>query len=77
MVEEFESFIYGDRKPGDCEIVETTYGYHVVFFIGDGLVAWEIDAKSGYVSEIMTKYQDDLINTYKVSYDSEGLNKIP
>ncbi len=77
MVEEFESWIYGDRKPGDCEIVETTYGYHVVYFIGDGLPAWKIDAQSGYVSEIMTEYQEELIETYKVTYDNEELKKIP
>ncbi len=77
MVEEFENWIYGERIPGDCEIVETMYGYHVVYFIGNGLPAWEIDAKSGYISEIMTKYQDELIETYKVTYDSEEIKKIP
>ncbi len=77
MVEEFENWIYGDRKPGDCEIVETTYGYHVVFFIGDGLPAWKVDAQSGYISEIMTDYQNQLIETYKVTYDTANLNKIP
>ena len=77
MVEEFENWIYGERTPGDCEIVETTYGYHVVYFIGDGLPAWKIDAQSGYVSEIMTEYQENLVETYKVTYDSEAMKKIP
>ncbi len=77
MVEEFENWIYGERTVGDCEIVETTYGYHIVYFIGDGLPAWKIDAKSGYISEIMTEYQEDLVETYKVTYDSEAMKKIP
>lgn len=77
MVEEFENWIYGDRKAGDCEIVETTYGYHVVFFIGNGLPAWKADAQSGYISEIMTEYQNQLIETYKVTYDTKAMNKIP
>ncbi len=77
MVEEFESWIYDERKAGDCEIVETQFGYHVVYFIGDGLPVWKIDAKSGYISEIMTEYQDDLIETYKVTYDSEATKNIP
>ncbi len=77
MVEEFESWIYGERKAGDCEIVETTYGYHIVFFIGDGLPVWKIDAKAGYISDIMTKYQEEIIETYKVTYDSKAMNKVP
>ncbi len=77
MVEEFENWIYGERAPGDCEIVETTYGYHIVYFIGDGISAWKIDAKNGYISEIMTEYRDGLIETYKVTYDSEAIKNIP
>lgn len=77
MVEEFDSWIYGDRTPGDCEIVETEYGYHVVFFIGDGLLAWQPDAKSGYVSKVMTEYRDGLLETYKVTYDNVAMKKIP
>ena len=77
MVENFENWIYGDRTAGDCEIVETEYGYHVVYFIGDGLTAWKAGAVSGYISEVMTEYQTELIETYKVTYDSEEMNKIP
>ena len=58
-------------------MVETTYGYHVVFFIGNGLPAWQNDAKDGYISEVMTKYQEDIIKTYKVSYDMNEIKKIP
>ncbi len=77
MVAEFENWIYGERTPGDCEIVETKFGYHIVYFIGDGVPAWKIDAKSGCVSEAMTEYQNEIIELYKVSYDNENLNKIP
>ena len=77
MVTEFENWIYGERTKGDCEIVETTYGYHVVYFVGDGLPAWKAEAKTSYVSEAMTDYQEDLIDKYKVTYDSEAVNRIP
>ena len=33
MVEEFDAWIFdSNRKPGDVEIVETSYGYHVIYF---------------------------------------------
>ena len=38
MVEPFEAWIYDDaRVIGDTGIVETTYGYHVMYFVGDSL----------------------------------------
>ena len=35
MVAAFESWCFDDRKPGDSGIVETEYGYHVMFYCGD------------------------------------------
>ena len=37
MVSEFEDWCYDSaRKPGDTDIVKTTYGYHVMYFVGEG-----------------------------------------
>ena len=34
-VPNFENWCFGDRKVGDTDIVETEYGYHVMFYCGD------------------------------------------
>ena len=37
MVEAFEDWCFDpDRKPGDTGIVETSYGFHVMYFVGEG-----------------------------------------
>jgi len=42
MVENFDAWLFADgRKAGDSGIVETEYGYHVMYMDGEGLVAWE------------------------------------
>ncbi|MBR5310609.1 MAG: peptidylprolyl isomerase [Oscillospiraceae bacterium] len=36
MVEEFEAWCFDSaRKPGDVEIIKTSYGYHVMYFSGE------------------------------------------
>ena len=41
MVEKFEDFCYDEnRKAGDHGIVESTYGYHIMFFVGDSDVTY-------------------------------------
>ena len=36
MVDTFEDWCYDEsRKPGDTGIIETDYGYHVMYFVGD------------------------------------------
>lgn len=37
MVEPFETWAFDqNRKPGDSGIVQTTYGYHIMYFVGEG-----------------------------------------
>ena len=52
-VPNFENWCFGDRKIGDTDIVETEYGYHVMFYCGD--------------SE--TTYRDHLISNELASAD--------
>ena len=41
MVEAFENWCYDDaRKTGDTDIVETEYGYHVMYFVGDSEMSY-------------------------------------
>ena len=44
MAASFNDWIFDDaRKPGDTEIVETEYGYHVMYFVGDNAEAWYVN----------------------------------
>lgn len=42
MVENFEEWSFDEnRKAGDAEVIVSDYGYHVMYFVGEGLVQWE------------------------------------
>lgn len=56
MVAAFEDWCFGDRKIGDTGIVETEYGYHIMFYSGD--------------SE--TTYRDHLISTELANADYDA-----
>ena len=78
MVTEFEDWIYNkDRKVGDVEIVKTTYGYHIMYFVGDGRTAWEVNSESGLKSEEYTEYLEALEKKYPVTYDYDKIANIP
>ena len=41
MVEAFEEWCYDEsRKPGDVDLVETSYGWHIMYFVGDSEVTY-------------------------------------
>ena len=56
MVQEFNDWCFDEaRKPGDTDIVETTYGYHVMYFVGTtDHSQWQIVAQDGFRSKTMS-----------------------
>ncbi len=78
MVEPFEKWIYDEtRKAGDTDIVETEYGYHVMYFIGDSeLVAWEVDAKSAVFSDLFEDWVKTESENCNFSYKESVINTI-
>ena len=57
MVEEFNDWIFDEnRKPGDTDIVETVYGYHVMYFVSFAdQPVWEQWASEQLASERFTE----------------------
>lgn len=56
MVAEFEDWIFDDaRRPGDTGVVETTYGYHVMYFVSRGLYSdWQTRAASYLAADALS-----------------------
>lgn len=54
MVEAFNNWIFDEaRQYGDVEIVETEFGYHIMFFVS-GTPQWKYYAESDYIGEKVT-----------------------
>lgn len=61
MVASFNDWIFDDaRKPGDTEIVETDYGYHVMYFVGDNAEAWYVNIENTLRTNKMQEYITNL-----------------
>ena len=63
MVEKFEEFCYAeDRKPGDDGIVESSYGYHIMYFVGDSDLTYrDFMIKNNLQSEELEQWLEDLV----------------
>lgn len=75
MVTEFNDWIFDPaRKPGDNAIVETSYGYHIMYFVGDGLPAWEAQARTDLLDQKYQETYDALAEKYDVSTHEFAMN---
>ncbi len=72
-VPEFKAWaIDPDNKAGDCEIVRTDFGYHIMYMIGNEPV-WERVCRQEYLSEYCTKLIDDQVAKYPLEVDYENI----
>lgn len=77
MVSEVEDWLFDDaRKDGDVDIVKTQYGYHVMFYIGEGKVAWELQADELLIKETYDEMYKEFTKAHSVKVDSAALSQI-
>ena len=61
MVTNFNNWCFdATRKPGDTGIVESDYGYHIIYFIGDDAEEWYVNIKDTITSNKLNDYMSDL-----------------
>ena len=65
MVETFDAWTFDEsRQVGDTGVVETQYGYHIMYFVGEGKPAYHVAAFDSYIDAEYTKLIDELTEKY-------------
>lgn len=81
-VEAFEAWSFdAARKAGDSGIIETEYGYHIMYFVSDNTddQDWKNTIKSTKGSEAFTEYQETLLSdegSYKATANDTWTNHV-
>ncbi len=71
MVEEFENWSFDPlRKAGDTEIIKTSFGYHIMYFVERGEEYYTSVIDSTIRSERYSEYVDALVADYSVETSS-------
>lgn len=75
MVTNFNDWIFdASRKPGDTGIVESDYGYHIMYFVGDNKEEWYVNIKDTLTSNKLSDYMADLTADIEVK---DSRNHVP
>ena len=75
MVTNFNDWIFdASRKPGDTGIVESDYGYHIIYFVGDNKEEWYVNIKDTITSNKLNDYMADLTADIEVK---DSRNHVP
>ena len=76
MVQPFNDWCFDEsRKAGDTGVVETSYGYHVMFFVGDNIPYWKMVAENALRSEGQETWLKDLVKDIAVT-EGDGMKNV-
>ena len=73
MVPNFENWCFdASRQPGDYGIVQTTYGYHIMYFVGSDLV-WFLTAETDMMTEKGNEFLSQVLDNHPVEIDFSAI----
>ena len=74
MVEEFDAWCFDpSREYGDTEIVKTEYGYHLIYYVGEGEPSWKVQAREALQYAGYEEYYNEFTGTYALTEHEYGL----
>lgn len=72
MVKEFEDWAFDEKRvAGDVEIVKTTYGYHIMYFVSKGLPQYLASVKSAVETARIEAVYEQMEKDHKVTVNEE------
>lgn len=74
MVAEFEAWaVDPSRKTGDTGIVQTDYGFHIMYFVANDGPEWKINVKNTLTNDKFTAYYEEQKALFPYKLDSFGM----
>ncbi len=77
MVQAFNDWCFDEnRKTGDTGMVETEYGYHLMYFVRDGGARYKYDILGELESQKYNEIYEGLEKTYTVNVNNNAISEI-
>lgn len=78
MVQPFNDWLFDtSRKPGDTGIIETEYGYHIMYFMSDSYPVWKLDVINTLAGVTLKDSIKSFEESYTVTENEENIAKLP
>ncbi len=77
MVDAFNDWIFAaSRKVGDVDVIETDYGFHVMYFVGDGYKVWQSEVVSSMKTDDYSEKLEKLKEKISPKTNDKSFEKI-
>ncbi len=77
MVPTFNDWCFDDsRTPGDSGIVETDYGYHIMYFVGQNAPYWQVQVRNNLMNTAMDEWYETFTLDHTITKSDSGMKYV-
>ena len=77
MVSTFNDWCFdAGRSPGDSGIVETDYGYHIMYFVGQNAPYWKVQVRNSLVNTAMDEWYEGFAENHTIEKSDSGMKYV-
>ena len=77
MVDTFNDWCFDEaRQSGDHGLVDTDYGTHIMYFVGDDLLRWQTDVRTTLLQEAYTTKYDEMEKAVTITTDDALISSL-
>lgn len=77
MVDTFNDWCFdSSRRPGDTGVVETAYGCHVMYFVGENLPYWKVQVSGDLKDQAMNEWYASFTEGHTIEANSSGIKYV-
>lgn len=78
MIDKFNDWMFDDaRKKGDAAVVKTDYGYHVMYYAGEGQEEWQVNAKNALIAQKTEQLCTTYAETWPIKVHDARIDRLP
>ena len=77
MVASFQDWCYADgRKSGDTGIVQSQYGYHIMYFVGQSTPYWKVQVRDNLTNTEMDEWYMGFTQDHTIEKNDSGMKYV-
>lgn len=77
MVQTFNDWCFDpSRQPGDSGIVETDFGYHIMYFVGQNEPYWKVQVTDNLKNEAMNNWYASFTENHTIEKNASGMKYV-
>lgn len=77
LIEELDEWLFDERNVGDSAVIKTDYGFHIIYYAGEGEPYWKVPVIQALKDEVSADLMEEYDELYQVEVFDNKFKYVP